>query len=108
MNRSKLVFSTETGSHKKDQESARTEWVKSPGPAKMRLETAGRGGKAVTVLFQLPWNEDEAQGMLKAMQSGFGCGGALKDNTLELRGDVRTKVEDFFAKKKLKIIRAGG
>ncbi|MCX6127282.1 MAG: translation initiation factor [Proteobacteria bacterium] len=108
INRSKLVFSTESGSHKKDQEPAPIEWVTSSGPAKMRLETAGRGGKAVTVLFQLPWNEAETLRMLKAMQSGFGCGGAIKDNTLELRGDVRAKVEDFFAKKQLKIIRAGG
>jgi translation initiation factor 1 len=74
----------------------------------MRLETGGRGGKAVTVLFNLPIEESEAKDMLKAMQAAFGCGGAMKDNTLELRGDVRAKVEAFFAKKNLKIVRAGG
>jgi translation initiation factor 1 len=104
---SRLVYSTETGSHKKDKEHD-SSWVKSNGPAKMRLETNGRGGKAVTVLFNLPFEEQEAKDLLKSMQSGFGCGGAVKDSTLELRGDVRSKVETFFAKKNLKVIRAGG
>lgn len=74
----------------------------------MRLETGGRGGKQVTVIFNLPVDEAEAKAMLKAMQGAFGCGGALKESTLELRGDVRVKVEAFFAKQNLKIIRAGG
>lgn len=104
---SRLVFSTDSGSHKKDKPN-NDDWVKSTGPAKMRLETAGRGGKAVTVLFNLPWDENEARTHLKSMQAAFGCGGAIKDSTLELRGDVRKKVEEFFAKKSLKLVRAGG
>lgn len=107
MAESRLVFSTESGSHKKDKDSAGG-WVKTAGPVKMRLETAGRGGKAVTVLFHLPFDEEAAKSYLKAMQSAFGCGGSVKDSTIELRGDVRAKVEDFFAKKSLKIVRAGG
>lgn len=104
---SRLVFSTDSGSHKKDK-SNDGGWIKTSGPTKMRLETAGRGGKSVTVLFNLPWDESEAKAMLKAMQGAFGCGGAIKDSSLELRGDVRVKVEEFFAKKSLKIVRAGG
>lgn len=107
MSDSRLVYSTETGSHKKEPNKSEG-WQKSAGPAKMRLETNGRGGKAVTVLFNLPLDEASAKEMLKAMQSAFGCGGAIKDNTLELRGDVRSKVEAFFSKKNLKIVRAGG
>jgi translation initiation factor 1 len=107
MSDSRLVYSTETGSHKKEK-SAGDSWHKSTGPAKMRLETNGRGGKAVTVLFNLPFDESEAKENLKAMQASFGCGGSMKDNTLELRGDVRVKVEAFFAKKNLKLVRAGG
>lgn len=107
MSGSKLVFSTQSGSHKKD-EAPKDTWVQATGPAKLRLETTGRAGKAVTVLFNLPLPQAEAESMLKAMQAAFGCGGALKDSTLELRGDVRKKVEEFFAKKGLKIVRAGG
>jgi len=107
MNESRLVYSTASGSHKKSHERADA-WVKSNGPTKMRLETKQRGGKSVTVLFNLPFEQLEAKELLKSMQAQFGCGGAVKDNTLELRGDVRQKVEAFFAKKSLKIIRAGG
>lgn len=107
MNDSRLVYSTESGSHKKEKQ-PNSGWEKAQGPAKMRLETNGRGGKAVTVLFNLPLTEAEAKDALKAMQGAFGCGGSMKDNTLELRGDVRLKVEAFFVKKNLKIVRAGG
>ena len=107
MSDSRLVYSTETGSHKKDKEKSDA-WTVSAGPTKMRLETNGRGGKAVTVLFNLPLDESAAKDLLKSMQASFGCGGSMKENTLELRGDVRVKVEAFFAKKNLKIVRAGG
>lgn len=107
MTGSRLVYSTETGSHKKQADKI-DGWQQCPGPAKMRLETSGRAGKAVTVLFNLPLDEVQARDLLKAMQASFGCGGAMKDQTLELRGDVRGKVEAFFAKKNLKIVRAGG
>lgn len=107
MRESRLVYSTATGSQKKEPR-ATTAWVKSLGPTKMRLETNHRGGKSVTVLFNLPLDEDQAKDLLRTMQSAFGCGGAMKDGTLELRGDVRLKVEAFFAKKNLKVVRAGG
>ncbi len=107
MSDSRLVYSTESGSHKKENQSS-SAWKKAGGPAKMRLESNNRGGKQVTVLFNLPLEETEARDLLKLMQSSFGCGGAMKDGTLELRGDVRTKVEAFFAKKNMKLVRAGG
>ena len=107
MTDSRLVYSTATGSQKKDLKTD-SRWTKADGPTKMRLETNNRGGKSVTVLFNLPFDEDQAKDLLKSMQSAFGCGGSMKDGALELRGDVRLKVEAFFAKKNLKIIRAGG
>ena len=82
------------------------------GPAKMRLETGGRGGKAVTVLFNLPMDEAAARSMMKEMQGKFGCGATMKNgpggSTIELRGDVRDRVDAFFAQRDLKIVRAGG
>jgi len=107
MSDSRLVYSTESGSHKKES-SGTSSWKRTTGPTKMRLETNKRGGKTVTVLFNLPFEEAEAKDLLKAMQSAFGCGGAVKESELELRGDVRVKVEAFFTKKNLKVIRAGG
>jgi translation initiation factor 1 len=107
MSDAKLVFSTDTRKQP-DKSDKPSKWVKSSGPAKMRLETGGRGGKSVTVLFNLPWDEVEAVKHLKSMQAGFGCGGSIKDATVELRGDVRQKVEAYLLKNGIKIVRAGG
>jgi len=83
-------------------------YVRGQGPAKMRLETGGRGGKAVTVLFNLPMDEAAARALMKEMQGKFGCGATLKASTIELRGDVRDRVEAFFVQHEMKIVRAGG
>lgn len=85
-----------------------TGYVKSAGPAKMRLETKGRGGKAVTVLFNLPLEEAEAVALMKELQTSLGCGATFKDGAIELRGDMRDRIEPWFAKKSLKLVRAGG
>ncbi|MEN6318419.1 MAG: translation initiation factor [Syntrophaceae bacterium] len=65
----------------------------------MRIETAGRGGKSVTVLFNLPFTEDEAMALMKQLKSLFGCGATLKNSTIELQGDVRNRVREFFTRK---------
>lgn len=78
------------------------------GPAKMRLEKSGRGGKAVTVLFELPLDEAEMKELLKALKTRCGTGGALKDGKLEIQGDQREKIEAVLSERGLKVKRAGG
>ncbi len=102
----KPVYSTDTGRGKKEKN--RKKWETFEGAAKMRLETKGRGGKSVTVIFNLPFTEAEAKRIMKDIQAVAGCGGAIKNSTIELRGDVRSKVEDYFENKNLKVVRAGG
>ncbi len=76
------------------------------GPCKMRLEH--RGGKHVTVLFNLPFNTEQAKQILKTLQAQLGTGGTFKETIIEFRGDVRKQVEEYFKKQDLKITRAGG
>lgn len=104
----KPVYSTATGRAPKDPPGKKDGYVKSAGPAKMRLETAGRGGKAVTVLFNLPFEEAEAVALMKQLQSTLGCGATFKEGRIELRGDVRARVEQEFAKRGQKLVKAGG
>jgi translation initiation factor 1 (eIF-1/SUI1) len=42
------------------------------------------------------------------MQALFGCGATQKDGIIELRGDMRPKVESYCAERDLKVVRAGG
>jgi len=76
--------------------------------AKMRLESKGRGGKQVTVLFELSISEPVARELLSSLQNLLGTGGTFKDGNIEIRGDVRNRVADYFAKQGWKLTRAGG
>lgn len=113
----KLVFSTDgQGDLRKSKDSqaknSKTNPAKSsPGTAgtvKMRLESAGRGGKQVTVLFALVMGDQEAKGLLKELQDKLGTGGTYKEGRLEFRGDVRDRIEVLLSKRGLKTVRAGG
>lgn len=108
--RDKPVYSTADGPRGKPKEPAATAtYQRHPGPLKMRLETKGRGGKAVTVLFNLTFDgEAEALRIMKELQGSLGCGGAFKNGTIELRGDVRDRVDQYFARLGMKVVRAGG
>jgi translation initiation factor 1 len=105
--RDKPVYSTKTTPHETEDD-REAEKPLSTGPIKMRLETKGRGGKTVTVLFNLPLTGAEAALLTKDLQGAFGVGGTFKDGTIELRGDLRAKVEAYALKKNLKVVRAGG
>jgi translation initiation factor 1 len=48
---------------------------------------AGKGGKLVTVITGLEIGEAEAKALLKALKSGAGTGGTLRDGVIELQGD---------------------
>jgi translation initiation factor 1 len=109
-NKSVLAYSTD-GSHNKEQQRANNkngDKIATSGPCKMRLEKNGRGGKQVTVLFNLPFSESEAKALLKTLQSQLGTGGTFKEGMIEFRGDVRQRVEEHFKQKNIPIVRAGG
>ena len=101
----KLVYSTGGEIEKPTKEKS---WTTASGPMKMRLESKGRGGKQVTVLFNLPFSRAEAEKHLKALQGQLGTGGTLTESTIEFRGDQRDRVEPYFAKLAIKVVRAGG
>ncbi|MBM4254216.1 MAG: translation initiation factor [Deltaproteobacteria bacterium] len=105
----KPIYSTATGSNRSKNPDSIGSYTPASGPCKMRLETKGRGGKAVTVLFNLPFaTESEAVNVMKAMQASLGCGATFKNNQIELRGDMRERVGAYFAKLGLKLVKAGG
>lgn len=104
----KPVFSTNRLQSIATQSEKHPSYQPGNGPCKVRLETKGRAGKTVTVLFNIPVAEAEARRLMQTMQSQFGCGATLKDSTIELRGDWRDKVEAYLQSLGIKCIRAGG
>lgn len=67
--------------------------------AKLRLEKKGRGGKTVTVVYDLPQNQTFLKDLAQELKRACGTGGAVADNTVELQGDLRDRVREHLAKK---------
>ena len=75
---------------------------------KIRLEKASRGGKSVTVIFDLPADEKFCQEQLKSLRSLCSSGGTFKNGRIEIQGDHREKVQAYLAKRGIKSELAGG
>lgn len=92
-----LVFSTEKKIERKKNQK-KTTYTPSKGPIKIRLEKKGRGGKTVTVLYNLSFSEEKAKVLMKALQTQCACGATFKNSVIELSGDNREKVTAFLKK----------
>ncbi|HEY3364643.1 MAG TPA: hypothetical protein VGK74_06285 [Symbiobacteriaceae bacterium] len=62
---------------------------------KLRLEKGGRGGKAVTVLYDLPRNQEFLKELATKLKRLCGTGGTAKDDTVELQGDCRERLRQL-------------
>jgi translation initiation factor 1 len=67
--------------------------------AKLRLEKKGRGGKTVTVVYDLPQNAAFLKELAQELKRACGTGGAVADDTVELQGDLRDRVREHLMKK---------
>ena len=78
---------------------AGTESVPGRIVAKLRMEKKGRGGKTVTVVYDLPNNATFLKELSQELKRACGTGGAVAENTVELQGDLRDRVRDHLMKK---------
>ena len=69
--------------------------------AKLRLEKKGRGGKAVTVVYDLPRNAAFLRELGQDLKRACGTGGTVVEDTIELQGDLRDRVREFLQKKNI-------
>lgn len=67
--------------------------------AKLRIEKKGRGGKTVTVLFDLPRNAEFLAALGQDLKRACGVGGSCGDDTIELQGDQRDRVRQLLREK---------
>lgn len=63
------------------------------------MEKKGRGGKTVTVVYDLPQNEAFLKELAQELKRACGTGGAVAENTIELQGDLRDRVRECLQKK---------
>ncbi|MGE3843633.1 MAG: translation initiation factor [Vicinamibacterales bacterium] len=63
------------------------------------MEKAGRGGKTVTVVYDLPRHHALLTQLASELKRACGTGGAVVENTVEIQGDLRDRVRDILRKK---------
>ena len=80
------------------------------GPLKIRVarETAGRGGKGVTVITGLPLASDALEELAGQLKRSCGAGGAVRGNRIEIQGEQRDRVVAELVKLGYDAKRAGG
>jgi translation initiation factor 1 len=60
--------------------------------AKLRIEKKGRGGKTVTVVYDLPENDTFLKELAARLKRECGTGGAVTETGIELQGEMRDRV----------------
>ncbi len=78
------------------------------GVARLRLETKGRNGKAVTTVSGLPLLAAELAILTKELKRRCGTGGTLKGFVIEIQGDHREVIETELRSRNFRVKRAGG
>ena len=78
------------------------------GTVRVRLETKGRKGKGVTLVWGVPVDEDGLQKLGKQLKAACGTGGTVKDGQIEVQGDHVTLVMEALRKQGYQVKRSGG
>jgi len=78
------------------------------GIVRVRLETKGRNGKAVTVITGVPLPAPKLTELGKKLKQRCGTGGTVKDFTIEIQGDHRDLIEREIKGLGFNVKRSGG
>ena len=78
---------------------AREDSVPAKIVAKLRMEKKGRGGKTVTVVYDLPNNAAFLKELASELKRACGTGGSVAENTVEIQGDLRDRLREVLQKK---------
>lgn len=81
---------------------------KRPVTVKVGRETAGRRGKGVTTVFDVPMDEDALKELGTKLKQRCGTGGTVKDGRIEIQGDQRERIVAELEKLGFKVKLVGG
>jgi translation initiation factor 1 len=78
------------------------------GIVRIRRETKGRNGKAVSVITGLPLPDSELKTLAKELKKRCGVGGSSGDGTIEIQGEQRDLLKAELEKRGYTVKIAGG
>jgi protein-tyrosine phosphatase len=82
--------------------------ARKPLAAKVGRETAGRRGKGVTTVFDVPLDESGLWELAATLKQRCGTGGTVKDGRIEIQGDQRERIVAEMERLGYKVKRVGG
>jgi translation initiation factor 1 len=105
-----LVWSSDGGDRRRDRD--RPGRSNAPagggGRVKVRREVAGRRGKAVTTVSNVPLDDAGLKELAGRLKKRCGVGGSAKDGVIELQGDHREVVVEVLKGEGYDVVLAGG
>jgi translation initiation factor 1 len=102
------VYSTTDGDLRKARPQQVRDHAAEGGRVKVRRETAGRRGKAVTTISNVPLGDAELKALAGKLKKRCGVGGSAKDGVIELQGDHRDAVVEVLRADGYDVVLAGG
>jgi len=78
------------------------------GTIRIRRETKGRRGKAVTVAWGFKMPSEEIIAIARNLKQTFGVGGSVKDNAIEIQGDRLDSMMAELSKHGFLVKKSGG
>ncbi|HEX3315795.1 MAG TPA: hypothetical protein VHR72_12920 [Gemmataceae bacterium] len=87
---------------------SRPEPAKMPITLKVGRETAGRRGKGVTTVFDVPLDAEALKDLAATLKAKCGTGGTVKDGRIEIQGDQRERIVSVLQAMGYKVKRVGG
>lgn len=103
----RLVYSTESGRFRSDSQTS-NQVNPSDSVCRVRRETKGRGGKEVTLVWDVPGGRSELKSIGKAIKRNLGTGGSVRDGQIVIQGDHVESILAFLKDKGFQVKKAGG
>ena len=105
---SRVVYSTTDGDLRKARDPALKERRATGNRVRVRRETAGRRGKAVTTVSDVPLDDAGLRDLAGRLKKRCGVGGSAKNGVIELQGDHRDAVVEVLRGEGYDVVLAGG
>lgn len=80
------------------EENKNADAIKMPPKASIQRQTAGRGGKVVTIVIFPKDSNADVDRIVNRMKKGLGCGARIEDGKIVLQGDIADRAEQWLQK----------
>jgi len=73
--------------------------ILAPNKHNLIVQKEKRRGKSVTIIKEFFIKKDELKSLLKELKKILGCGGTIKNSSIEFQGDIANRVKEELIKR---------